>query len=164
MHSLALQRLSRYASPPKKKSGGYEADARQDDYTACAETHATLRLLADDLDPDDVTRRLGITPTDSFLRGDPHGRGVSDHRHSSGGWLRDTSASVSKDAQRHVVELLNLLEPVATEYRAMRQDGVDADVFVYWEKSTGAGGGPWLDPATMARLSALDLPIMFDIY
>lgn len=93
----------------------------QDDYTACSRTRAMLRLFHTDLDPDDVSRRLGIAPTSSFRRGDPRGKGSSDPRRLSGGWLRGTETSESKDVQRHIVSLLDLLEPVASEYEALRE-------------------------------------------
>lgn len=50
----------------------------------------TLRVIGSDLDPHAVTRLLGISPTESFRRGDPRGsfvRGEGVPVRQRGGWL-----------------------------------------------------------------------------
>ncbi len=55
---------------PTRASGPGVADLH------CIATRATLCFADDALDPDDITRRLGIAPTSAFRKGDArHGPG-----------------------------------------------------------------------------------------
>lgn len=62
-----------------------------DGYATCSATYATLCILG--LNPDGVTRRLGLPPTDCFVRGDVrHGAPM---RHD--GWFLTSKDAVSSN-------------------------------------------------------------------
>ena len=78
-----------------------------DDYKTCSTTYATLRIIG--LSPDEVTLRLGVSPTDSFARGDV--RHAARMRHD--GWFLSSKEAVdSKDVRRHLDWILDQLATV----------------------------------------------------
>jgi hypothetical protein len=129
---------------------------------SCSKTFVTLRLNhEDDLDPSLITSRLQITPTKSFRIGDPGIQGGPPHRLS--GWSFSTEGFESLDIREHLDRLLDQLDPVGSALTELRGEGIRQDVFCYWATKDGQGG-PQLDPSQMRRLSALELPIYFDVY
>jgi hypothetical protein len=121
----------------------------------------TLRLNNEDLDPNMITSRLRITPTDTFRRGDPGVHGGPPSR--LGGWRLSTEGFESLDIREHVDHLLDQLDPIASALAELHGQGIRQDVFCYWATSDGQGG-PQLDASQMRRLAALGLSILFDVY
>jgi hypothetical protein len=122
---------------------------------------ATLRLQADDLDPDQVTKSLGVTPSEAFRRGDPFGRGGLRRRHGHRA-LCSEGRVASNDLGEHIAWLLDLVEPASDALARLRSQGVDADVFCYLESR--AQGGPEFSPTLKGRLALLNLALGIDIY
>ncbi len=135
-------------------------EAYNDDYPTCTRTDAVLRIYGHDLNPSEITQRLGLTPTSSQRRGDPlrHGR----KRAPIGGWFLSSDRLVtSLDTRRHLDWLLDRIEPVAHVLAELRAEGYRLEIQCWWE-SAGATGGPVLNPTHLVRLAALGLPIGFD--
>jgi len=127
-----------------------------------AGTWATLRIVGKDLEPADITARLGITPSESFRRGDIRSqKGVWRH----GFWSLTSEDQVfSTDLALHIAWLLDKLEPVQLQLQALREDpGIGADVFCFWASDTGSGGIEF-SPTLLGRLAALNLVLGLDIY
>ena len=123
-------------------------------------TWATIRLTDADLDPADVTRRLGIEPTTAFRRGDAFGRGFA---RTLGSWELTSEGQVAtNDLEEHLAWLLDRIEPTSGPFNAVRADGIDADIFCFLE--TRGHGGPTFSPHLMGRLAALELVLGLDIY
>src|SRR4051812_6079927 len=85
--------------------------AYDDDYPTCSRTYAGLRIYQNDLDPDRITRLLGVEPTDTQVRGrvstEPRG---SKFVPRIGGWFLSTKGVItSRDVLRHVDLILDWL-------------------------------------------------------
>lgn len=121
---------------------------------------ATLRMIGKDLDPDEVTERLGLNPTNSHKQGDVRGHGTW----PQGYWeITSQARVVSTDLALHIEWLLDQIEPVREEFISLISSGIRADMFCFWESQTG-NGGPSFKPKLMARLANLDLELGLDIY
>src|SRR5689334_276822 len=108
-------------------------DEYDDDYATCEKTYAGLRIFHGELDPDAVTRDLGIKPTNAFRKGEPMRPGA---RRSAiakqGGWFLDTEGVVSsRDIRRHLDWLIDRLEPKRQVIEALQAAGYRMDVFCY---------------------------------
>jgi hypothetical protein len=130
----------------------------------CAETFASLRFYGDALEPEEISRRLALEPTDRACRGDQATSPSGKIRTApTGRWILETQGQVdSTDLEQHVAWLLDRLEVtgiVPTTLPGVSQ----ADVFCYWVSATG-NGGPEFSPQTLARLARLQLTLGFDIY
>ncbi len=135
-----------------------------DAFAACARTHATLRVVSGDVDPDEVTRALGVEPDAAQRRGDPADRrGL--RRVLLNTWSLSSQGKVeSRDLRRHLDWLLERLGPDAGPALArLRAAAGTADVTCYWLSATGSGG-PLLGPAQTRRLADLGLDVWFDVY
>jgi hypothetical protein len=132
-----------------------------DDYPTCKATYATLRIYHDELDPDVITSRLVLTPSESQKMGEALGP----HRIApGGGWfLSSKDRVISKDVRRHVAWLLDQVAGREDQFLELQDEGYKTDIFCYWRSATGHGG-PELDPELMQRLVSLRLIIGFDVY
>ena len=132
-----------------------------DSYPTCVETHSTLRIFSDDLAPEEISEALGIQPTDTFRKGDPHSGGKL--RRKANGWFYSTEKlTESKDSRRHLDIILNALDGKEGQIRNLQSKGCKTDITSYW--LSGGQGGPWLMPDQMLKLGALNIDIWWDIY
>ena len=131
----------------------------------CIATRATLCFADDALDPDGVTRRLGVEPTSAFRRGDTgHGSGAN-RPAVTGVWLLGTDeAAIAPALDAHLRALLDVIEPVAQEVRRIAGEVERAEVFCLWMTGYDAGDGPVVSARTLARLGALGLALGFDFF
>lgn len=77
------------------------------------EMYAQLAIYGEQLDPDEVTKVLGLSPERSWRRGDPKGaRGVASRK--EGCWKIETKRSqdCEKDLNDHLLTLLERIAPV----------------------------------------------------
>jgi hypothetical protein len=96
----------------------------------------------------------------------PAGRhGKTARRQRTGIWLLHSDRAVgSTSLERHLIYLLDAVEPAALALDAVRsQYDLRADFFCYWLSATGHGG-PEISPLTLARIAALDAPLGIDFY
>jgi hypothetical protein len=76
-----------------------------DEYPTCAETYATLRIYDDQLEPDVVSSRLVLTPSDAHRTGQLVG---ANRVAPKGGWfLSSQDQVISKDVRRHIAWILD---------------------------------------------------------
>ena len=136
-----------------------------DDYPTCVRTYASLRILHDDLEPDRVTRLLGIEPSESQVKGAAYINSIGREKMAEiGGWFLSTEGVIaSRDLRRHVDCILDKLVGKDESLKRLQADGNEIDVFCYWLAAEGHGG-PTLSPAIMRRLGELEIEIGFDIY
>jgi hypothetical protein len=123
-------------------------------------------LFKEDLNPDDVSRLLGLEPSRVQRKGEQQypKNPESPLRFRSGGWHLSTKGHVeSRDLRRHLDWLLERLEPKRDILLRLSREGCAMDLFCFWCSARGQGG-PELDAVRMGRLSALGLTIRFDIY
>ena len=121
---------------------------------------ATLRIWGAGLDPDSVTSRLRITPSNSYKAGDHHGK----HDRliwKEGHWDFTSEGAVeSTDLGLHIEWLLDRIEPVRKQLEEItEQPGVKADIFCFWETER-VNSGFDLAPSLMGRIASLRLILL----
>jgi hypothetical protein len=72
------------------------------------ETRATLSLQGATLDPDAVTRFLGVNPTRSHRPGEPIGAGREETR-AAGDWMLEVNVSAPEEAEAALSKLFAML-------------------------------------------------------
>ena len=126
----------------------------------CLETYASLRVFSDSVLPENITKRLDITPAKS-LPSDP----VSKYRHRREHHYWDWESKVvvqSQDGIAHVRAIIEVLRGKEAILDQLREDGCEVDVCCYWVSS--GQGGPSLDLDVLTDLARLGLPIWWDVY
>jgi hypothetical protein len=134
------------------------------DYPTCKRTYATLRIYPGDVDPDEVTRKLGIVPTRTQQS---LGARVENGVHHAGrpnAWFLSTEGVVaSQDVRAHIDWLMDTVMPAEAALRGLQESGVAVDVSCYWLSASGHGG-PCLSPSQAEKLARLQLTCWFDVY
>lgn len=126
------------------------------DNTASSPVYAGFRLIGPLLIPEQVTSRLGVSPTRT-----------QQHRLSPArrpGWFLSTEGTVDSLLLRdHLRDLLDKLEPVAAELSSICQEfSVSPSVFCFAMNPGGATVS--LEAEDVRRLAALNLDYQIDIY
>lgn len=133
------------------------------DYGTCAYTHAWLRIMSPDLNPDEITRILNVTPTETQYRGTV----VPDRpekKFSKSGWFLSTSGILSsKDSRDHLDWLLDHIRDKRQEFLELHSRDYLIDICVRWDSRLGEGG-PTLSPKQMLELARLEIELWFDVY
>jgi len=127
---------------------------------ACLETFSTLRIFSTSVEPDEITRRLGIEPAEALPK-DPD----SPHKPRQEGhfWCWRTEGLIeSSDSEEHLLTILAVFESAAEALEQLRELGCRTDINSFW---VGNGqGGPTLQLKTMEKLCELGLPVSWDNY
>jgi hypothetical protein len=127
-------------------------------------TCTLFRLWGDALDPDLVTHRLGITPTQAGAKGTvrKEWRGRQ-HRWPSGGWFLGSTRPDEGPLEEHLIELLDQLHPNAEVIQGFLAQGFKADFFcgVFPNNLNAATS---LTPGTLRRIADLGANLLLDIY
>jgi Domain of unknown function (DUF4279) len=137
-----------------------------DDYGTCAETYATLLIYPVRTDPESITERLGIEPSQWQRKGGPMAGSVRRPRRIAeiDLWSLSTKGRIeSRDSRRHIDWLLDQIEDKAATLRSLQAEGARIAVSCYWLSLSGHGG-PTISPGQMRRLGALNIELWFDVY
>ena len=126
----------------------------------CLETYSTLRIFSDSMHPSEISQRLGINGVEELPR-DLSSQYRPRRETNYWGWCTRPAVE-SNDGIVHLKFIINSLEPVKNKLRALQDAGCKTDIVVYWV-SLGQGG-PELSIEIMRGLSALQLPIWWDVY
>ena len=127
------------------------------------ETAASLRFFGDDLDPQEITSRLGGPPTVGVRKGDAWltSRGVEKIART-GSWRLQVDRRQPGDLDGQILELLSHLTSDLETWRELsaRYRG---DIFCGLFLETGNDGGS-LSPTTLAAIGLRGLELDLDIY
>jgi Domain of unknown function (DUF4279) len=138
-----------------------------DENPNCARTYAAFRLVGDSLDPQTGSRALDLEPNlaRAKRRKIAAGRIGRARRQRTGVWSLSTENIVnSTSLERHLLHLLEAVEPAyAALHRLRRDESLRADFDCYWLSATG-NGGPELSPETLGRIAALGASLGLDFY
>lgn len=138
-----------------------------DENPNCARTYAAFRLAGDSLEPAALTMALNREPTLALAKDQliPARSAGLARRQRTGVWLLSTENAVnSTSLERHLVQLLDAVEPRSEMLQAIRAaQNLKADFFCYWLSATG-NGGPKLSAGTLGRIAALGASLGFDFY
>ncbi|QJE97708.1 DUF4279 domain-containing protein [Luteolibacter luteus] len=139
------------------------ASAYDESYPTCSYTHAWLRVMGEDVDPDEVTAIVGVSPTSTQRRGNPV-EGHPGKTYSRGGWWIGTEGLLgSKDARHHLDWILEKVPGKEQEFMELHRRGYLVDVCVRWDSRHGHGG-PTISPKQMKALADLGVDLWFDVY
>jgi len=121
----------------------------------------SLTVSGDDLDPDEITRPLGASPTKACRLGDAIPRRNHTFTAKSGSWSISTERSTS-DVEKQLIELFAKLNTDLEVWRSLtsRYDAeLFCGVFLSW-----FGHGFSMSPSLHRLLAERNLLITFDIY
>jgi len=127
---------------------------------ACTETYETLRIFSENIPPDVIGKRLGISATE-MIPLDPNSRYKPRREYNLWSWSTEGKIN-SVDNLEHVWKIIDQFKDRENKLADLREKGCNMDIFCYWD-STGQGG-PHLDIKTMESLLKLGLEISWDIY
>ena len=130
--------------------------------------HATLRIYHDDLEPDELTRRLDVMPTKTQKKGEPltpFKPSIKTLRKAPvGGWFLDSEGRVeSKDANTHIEWILDQMAHCTGALHDLQRQGYRIDIHVGWFAESD-NTCPSLSSDIMRRLGICRLDCWFDIY
>ncbi len=137
-----------------------------DEYPTCVEARAELLIYPGEIRPDDVTQRLGLTPTETNVAGNEVVNRLGRRRVvKKNGWFLSSEAAVkSLDVRRHLDWLLAQLGSRRDALLSFQETpGVRMSVNCAWYSRSGHGG-PTLWPEQMRALAVLNLECSFDVY
>lgn len=124
-----------------------------------------FRVMGHDLEPEEVSRLLGLEPTESHKRGDARigrsGRHYSDY--SEGLWAWRPGVSETAPLSEHLLALLGVLEPKAATLKRLRKLGQRMDVFIglFGPDSNFEFA---LSADLLERMGRLGIDLEFDVY
>jgi Domain of unknown function (DUF4279) len=136
-----------------------------DDHDACDRTVVVLRIYGDELDPEALSRRLGITPSKSQRRGQVFTNSLGRNRTAKvGGWFLSSEENVnSKDLRRHLDWLIAQLRDGVQELTALQNEaGIQMWITVIWWSKNGDG---WftLESQHMRAIAEMNLECQFEL-
>ncbi|WP_324723287.1 DUF4279 domain-containing protein [Lelliottia sp. JS-SCA-14] len=136
------------------------------DYSTCSECYTELSIYTGNTHPQEITRLLGIKPTQVNVLGDKivNSRGKTREIKLAGWFLSSKTQVNSKDLREHIDWILMLLSPVKVGLSEVQHiNGVKITLRCTW-RSKFDHGGPVLWPHQMAGMAELGLECSFDIY
>jgi len=130
---------------------------------AIGRVRASLRVLGDSLEPEEVSALLGRPPTRMHRKGDPiAGKAGGDQVEPTGAWILDSGLSEKAELEEHIESMLGTLTNDSDEWDSLLARftaTVHCSLFLdrYNE-------GLELSPRISQALSERGLVIAFDIY
>jgi hypothetical protein len=134
-------------------------------YGSCERTYAEFRIYSGAMEPEIVSRRLGVSPTSIQKKGDIRTNSLGRAREvPRNGWFLSSEAKVSSlDVRHHLDWLLKKIEPARNELNALQSTaGLTMLINCVWWSASGQGG-PTLWPEQMRRIADLNLECSFEI-
>ena len=122
-------------------------------------TVATLRIIGDDLDPDEVTRLLGVEPTAQSRKGEANRSG---YPAPHGIWRLGATEQVPGDLNAQIDELLAKVTPDPSVWTDLTRK-FRCDIFCGLFMQDG-NEGEQLEPRILAMLGSRGLQLGLDIY
>lgn len=121
--------------------------------------------MGHDLEPEEVSRLLGMEPTASHRRGDDRvGRpGERYSEYSEGLWAWRPGVSESEPLAVHLLAVVDVLEPKTATLQRLRKMGLRMDVFIgLFGPDTNFGFA--LSRELLGRVGRLGIDLEFDVY
>jgi hypothetical protein len=133
------------------------------DYGTCSYSHAWLRIMSEEMNPDEISELLDVAPTQTQRAGDPRSGKSNKVYKTSGWWISTKGVLDSLDARHHLDWILERVSDKAEEFNALQKRGYLVDVCVRWDSKNGHGG-PTLSSKQMLGFGKLGIEVWFDIY
>jgi hypothetical protein len=124
----------------------------------------SLRLAGDSLPIDEIENKLNIKPSFIGIMGE-HNHGklkYAKHRTNIWGWSFTHDSTVIFEQQ--IGDLLKILEPKRNELaEILLSPDTEGEIFLGFSSRSGQGGA-YFSPSLLARISALGLALVLDLY
>jgi hypothetical protein len=127
-------------------------------------THVSLRLFGEDLDPDAITKEVGITADKSYRNGEITGTKTRVLR-KTGYWSVSSREHMDElvDTCAHLQWLIDIVDGRKAIFDSYRARGWRVDVWLGIHTSEGHGG-PTIPSSIIRALGAIDLDVNLDLY
>jgi len=113
---------------------------------------ASLRILGDGLDFDEISRTLGITPTSTRRKGAGHGLLTKDYDI----WIYTPPIARERPLDEHVMAIWDAVRPHISYLRTLKQR-FHVDILCGYRSNSGAGGFN-VDHRCLGIFSELEIP------
>lgn len=125
---------------------------------------ATLRISGDDLIPDDISQRLGASPTRAQRKGEviPIGTSGRSRIARTGLWMLSANDTAPENLDGQVAELLGRLSTDLSVWRSLSKR-FDIDLFCGWFMG-GSNEGVEIASATLLALGERGIRLGIDLY
>jgi Domain of unknown function (DUF4279) len=136
-----------------------------DDYDICDRVVAELLIYGDELEPDVLSERLGISPSRSKRRGQITTNSLGRSRIAKVGmWFLSSENNVeSKELRRHLDWLISQLRDLVSELRVLQNEPhVWMNITVIWWSNSGDGGFT-LEPKHMRAMADMNVECRFGL-
>lgn len=123
---------------------------------------ASIYLRGRELEPEKITKSLGINPTRGYKRGEKRGKkNVWPH----GIWMLDSSGKLdSDDPIKHIEWLVEILEPARMKLIEIALDeNIDAEICVFWIMSS-SHEVLTITPNWFQRIASFNIRLELSIY
>lgn len=128
-----------------------------------ARSVASLRVFGDDLDPDEITRLLGHSPSESWRQGElQSSRGGRTITRRCGAWFLKADPAEPEDFDGQVNSILGVLTSDVMSWSALTAR-FDVDLFCGWFMGA-SNEGVTVSPSTMEKLGRFGIALSLDIY
>lgn len=128
-----------------------------------ARSVAVLRIIGDELVPEEVSSLLGALPTRAARKGEAIPTKAAGERIArTGGWRLEATAAEPENIDAQVSEILGLLTPDLEVWRTLRER-YRLDLFCGWFMNE-SNEGVSISPPTLLALGERGIELGLDIY
>ena len=127
-----------------------------------ARSVAALRILGDDLLPEEVSALVGASPSRAERKGEAIRTKTGERIARTGAWRLEATASEPENLDAQVSELLSQLTPNLETWRSLGER-YRLDLFCGWFMN-GTNEGVSVSPATLLALGERGIELGLDIY
>ena len=121
----------------------------------------SFRIGADKLDPDKITKVLGIKPSFSHKKGDLIGSSTN-ARYPSGMWALESPLPSNADVDVQLTDILNMIWLKLSRIKKLRKQGYEMDIAISIVYSPGQHGFT-LPAKLVEKLGKLGVDMQFSI-
>jgi Domain of unknown function (DUF4279) len=129
-----------------------ESEASQKDEPVFRRFRASLRISGDGLGMDEISRTLGLTPTHTHRKGEPHGNGSR----SQSIWIFEPAIDRTRPLDEHIMALWNAIRPHIPYLRELKQK-FHVDIFCGY-RSNSDNAGFEVDYRCLGSFAELEIP------
>ncbi len=129
-----------------------ESEAVHKDVPVFRRFRASLRISGDGLDMDEISRTLGLVPTHTHRKGEPHGHGFR----SQSIWICEPAIDSTRPLDEHIMALWDAVRPHIPYLRELKKK-FHVDIFCGY-RSNSDNAGFEVDYRCLGLFAELEIP------